>query len=260
MRVHLDYETRCELDLGKVGLKRYTSHPSFRVLMASWAIEDDPVSVVDMLDDDWDELLRLLYSPHVQWHAFNASFEDAVTQAAFGIEVPLERWHCTLVHAYGRGFAGKLGKVGAQMGFEQDKLKSAEGTRLIGQFSCPPFVEPWEDPDKWERFRDYCVQDVVAEREIWRFLARMPETRRERDLWVLDQKINRRGLPVDVDLATQAIALNARLVDEAFEEMKQITGLANPGSVSQLLGWLNTVGEAPLPNLQKATVEEALLK
>ena len=166
MRLHLDFETRCEADLKKVGLRNYVSHRTFEIALTSWALDDGLVGVREGFPclPDFDTL-----------HAFNAPFELACLER-YGVRVPREKVRCTMAHAYGRGFSGGLADVGAQVGIPEELQKMKEGSRLVSKF-CKPrrpskknpdtFWEPETAPDDWERFKQYNRLDVEAERAIW---------------------------------------------------------------------------------------------
>ena len=78
----------------------------------------------------------------------------------------------------------------------------------------------------------------------------------EWDLWYLDQRINERGIPVDVQMAEGALHIWHRELAEIKDELAQITGL---GKVTRgpFLQWLGING-CPLPNTQKETIQSAL--
>ena len=73
----------------------------------------------------------------------------------------------------------------------------------------------------------------------------------------MDQRINNRGVLVDMQMAQNAIALDAKVKSELSSRMKELTGLENPNSVQQLSRWLKDHG-ASLPSLGKKDVQEAL--
>jgi DNA polymerase bacteriophage-type len=263
-RVHLDFETRCELDLSTVGLARYVSHWSFEVLLTGVASGDSPAEVYPGF---WSGLHDLKRSDLWEVHAFNAPFEIAVCQTQ-GLVLPLTRWHCTKVRAHQLGFSGSLANIGAQVGLPIEERKRKDGTRLVNKF-CSPRRPSAKNPDRywtkatapedWAKFVDYCRQDVVAERAIRKRLdgwAGEDETDEERALWCLDQKINARGLPVDVDFCERAIEADRRFAEEATSRMQALTGL-NPGQTAALLAWCKEHGY-PHDNLQAATIDAFL--
>ena len=267
MRMHLDYETRSTVDLKTYGLERYAR--DCEIILASWAFEDGSTHQWDGLDLDNSApgtLIEAFRDSSVEIHAFNAPFERKVTSHQLGIDIPIERWHCTMAHAYSRGFSGGLAQVGEQMGIPEEVAKLREGRSLISRF-CTPRREslanrqlywlPEDDPEAWNLFRRYNHQDVEAERWIYRFLQQFPVTPEERALWILDQEINDRGLPVDIALAEHAQDFDEILRDKSLGTLETLTWLANPNSRDQLLDWLRRAG-TPLPDLQKATVADYL--
>lgn len=268
--MHLDFETYCDLDLRQVGLDLYSSHPSCEVLMAGWAIDDDPVQLWDATEDPEmpQQLYDLLMDPDVEIHAFNAQFERIILKRVLGVEPDIKRFRCTMVHAYMLSFTGDLADVGHQIGIDQDKQKIAEGKRLIGIFCKPQRVtknqplrrrDSLTDPDDWQRFCEYCVMDVVAEREIEYFLDQpqfaVPE--REWGFYALDQIINDRGLPIDRAFADKAYKMASRRKAILIDRMNAITLLQNSNSNDQILPWLKERGY-PYDDMKKDTVKKVL--
>ena len=154
---------------------------------------------------------------------------------------------------------------GAALQLPLQKLK--EGTALINYFCkpCKPTISnggrtrnlPRHAPEKWERFKAYAARDVETEREIYKRLQKLPVPEWERRVWALDARINERGVLVDQELVSAAIA-----VDDAFRtahmiELERLTGLENPNSVAQLKLWLEAVGVSA-DSLNKATVADLL--
>ena len=257
MRLHLDLETRCELDLVKVGARNYTRHPSFEILSAAVAFGRDSVYVYERLPD-----LPWLDYPI---HAFNAPFERECL-AGVGIKIPASQFRCTMYHAYCRGFSGGLAAVGAQVGIPQDKAKIAAGGRLIAKF-CKPRRPSRANPDlwwtketapeDWAQFLEYNRRDVEAEREIARVLDEWPLTEEEHNHWFWDQAVNDRGLPVDYRLAQKAAWECERWRVRYLDELATITGLENPNSRDQMLAWARGQGYTG-PDLRADTIREIL--
>ena len=249
--LHLDLETLGDLDLNRVGVARYTSHHSFQILLWAWSREDGPVEQSeDEPDIDWDEIIL---------HAYNAPFELACLRAV-GFEIPLENVRCTMAHAYSRGFSGTLADVGAQLGLPKDKAKLASGTRLITRFCCPTkagYVGREHDPKGWEEFREYNRQDVVAEREVLRRLNAWPWTEDDQRRWMLSERINRLGLPVDEALAWAAVEYVSTEEEEAGRRMEEMTGGLRPSQTGQLLEWCRARGY-PFDNLRADTIRAYL--
>lgn len=270
LKLFLDFETYCDLDLKKVGLDRYSAHPSCEVLMLAWGFEGEPVRIWCPAEGEKmpRDLRDALEDDSVELHAFNAQFERIIMNRVLGIVPNIRRWRCTMVLAYMHSFVGDLARVGQQIGIPLDKQKMAEGHRLMKMFSVPqkptskqPLkrFDSLSHPVEWEMFKEYCVRDVEAEMEIDDALDRdeYPIPRREWEFYALDQIINDRGLPVDMLFVERAISMSNRRKDELKRQMQKLTGLDNPNSGPQLLPWLQERGY-PFDDLRKDSVKKVL--
>jgi DNA polymerase len=262
LRVHLDFETRCAIDLRQHGLARYVAHPSFEVLLTAVAVGDAPVKLYRGFPRA--ELVAL--SELGTFHAFNARFEQAVCESQ-NLYLPDRQWHCTMVRAYQLGFSGGLAAVGAQLGLDEDKRKRADGSRLVAKFCSPRRAgrtrsDPWwtseNAPEDWERFELYCMQDVETERIIERALRFWagPESEYERRLWAMDCRIDRRGMPVDVPLISAALGAGTLIADGLDRRVREIAGLS-PAQTGKLLQWCQERGY-PGDALSAESIQEFL--
>jgi DNA polymerase len=265
--LHLDYETACDLDLTKVGLDRYSSHPSCRVLMAAYRIGDGQLQQWEQRDGRFPrELEEALLDPAVERWAFNAQFERVISRRVLKIRTPIAGWRCSMCLSYMHSFTGGLEEVGEQMGLPAEAQKQKEGKRLIRLFSMPQTTSrnrqnEWRnwitDPEDWQRFLDYNRQDVVTEEAVKRRLISYPVLDDEWSFYELDQLINDRGMPLDFAFVTNVIAMSQRRQTELTDEMREICGVKNPNSRDQILQWLGAHGY-PFGDLQKETVQKAL--
>ena len=178
------------------------------------------------------------------------------------IDIPIERWHCTMVHGFALGFSGGLGAQAQAVGVDQQKME--EGRKLIQRFSKPQpdnrKVRRWtrdNDPENWALFGAYCRQDVETERALQEFYDQYPLPDQVWADWELDQLINDRGLPVDRRLVDQALLYADETRKSLLDEIYDLTGLQNPNSNTQLLAWLQDHG-LDIDNLQAATVARKL--
>jgi DNA polymerase bacteriophage-type len=268
----LDFETASELDLKVAGLDRYVKHPSTRVLMAAYALDDGPVHLWEAHKGKFpteDTFGTWFDSTIVSW---NVPFEYNILKHVLKIDVPLEQFKDAMVWARHLSLPGKLENAGPAIGLPHDKLKSAEGKRLIAKF-CSPFhkggeetlfgiSEPrfhnWEDePRDWALFGEYCKQDVVTEREIFKICSHIPLPESEQRAWLLDQKINQTGIPVNRKFVEKALALALKAKETLVRQLKEMTQLANPNSRDQFLGWATKQGY-PYLSLGKNFVKAAL--
>lgn len=265
--LELDWESRSEVDLTKIGLDLYSSHPSTRILMGAYAIDGSDFRHWQAHKEPLPaDLAEALMDPGCEKWAFNAAFERVMTRKVLKLATPYKGWRCTQALAAMQSFDGNLDEVGKRVNLPADLVKDKDGKRLINMFSMPQKITKannleWFDwnthPEDWDRFCQYNVQDCVAERAIRKRLIKYSVPSFEWELYELDQIINDRGKPVSRAFAERAIDMAERRKAELTEEMRAITGLANPGSVSQLLPWLQDRGYR-FADLGKDTVKKEL--
>jgi DNA polymerase len=264
-RLHLDYETASELNLKKTGAYKYAADHSTRILMLGWAFDDEPVSLWEPHKGPIpDRLMEGLRNPEVNKYAYNAAFERLITRHCLGVEVPPEEWRCTMVESYYLGFAGKMDNVLKAIGLTP---KDDRGNRLINVFCTPApknHKADWYDhnnkPEEWQEFCEYCVQDVHVERQLWHWMQQFPEMLEwDRRQWVIDQEINDRGVPMDVDLALSAIEIWDKEKAILTDQLGEVTGLTKVTRVPFLEWMTNTFG-VELLNLTKDYLAAKLKK
>ena len=267
--ISIDLETRSGADISKTGSYKYLQDPDFRILLFGYRIDNGPVEVIDLTEVETlpANIVTILQNPYYVKHAYNAAFEWYALNRA-GYNTPIEQWQCTMVHAMYCGYAAGLAKTGESMQMEKDSRKQTTGTALIRYFCVPQkptrtfkkkYHDPEDDPERWELFKDYNRQDVVAESAILDRLCVFPVPEAEWNLWRMDIRMNALGVRVDNQLIDGALYINDISLGELAEEAHRITGLANPNSTQQLLAWLQEHG-CPIDNLQKLTIEETLQK
>ena len=281
--ITIDIETKSDKDISKCGIYAYTDAPYFDILLFAYSIDRQPVQVIDMANGEEipENVLAALVDENVIKRAFNVNFERvclskylrknypqyfqsySIDEDTVGDFLNPESWHCSMIHARTLGLPSSLAEVGKVLGIEQQKM--TEGKALI-KFFCvpydtvdgvPQFHNPKDYPDKWEIFKAYNKRDVEAELEIDRKLSRFPVPDFIWQEFYLDQEINDRGILVDMQLADKAICLDAEAKEELTTEMQRLTGVENPNSVYQLLGWLETQGYKS-DSLGKTQVQELI--
>lgn len=265
MKLHLDFETRSCADLKAVGLDNYAKDPTTDVWCAAWAFDDDEPQI-------WapgDSATHPFYYAHkhiidrVIVYAHNAAFELAIWN---NICVPRYGWpplapeqmRCTMAMAYAQALPGSLEKAAAAVGISQQK--DLAGGRLMLQMAKPRETDPlvwWDEPEKLQALYEYCRQDVRVERELEKRL--MPLSPDEQALWVLDQRINARGIQVDIKSIDAALALVTQEKTRLDKEMQDATGgfVSVCSEVKRIGDWLRLRG-LELPGLAKADVLDAL--
>src|SRR5215831_10705963 len=228
----LDFETRSQVDISEVGTFRYISHPSTCPLMLSWVFNKNPS--VNLWEPDLEPipspLHNALLNPSVIKVAFQVPFERGILREKLNLDIPIEQWFDVKVLARYLSFPGPLEKVGQYMGIPSEYMKlGEEGKKLIKMFSMPAKkggrVTLWgiEDdfynsrenkPEEWERFKTYCRQDTVTERYMFYSGIKTFLPPQEIRTWHLDQTINQRGMPANVEFAKNALTMALRSIDD----------------------------------------------
>lgn len=248
----LDFETRSTVDLKKAGLDVYARHPTTDVMCVGWAYGDEPVEVFDRetAQRGQYDLLNFVMDG-VTVIAHNAPFELAIWNE---VMVPRYGWPtlkpeqvvCTMAMAYAMALPGSLEKAAAAVGIDQQK--DMAGNRIMLQLAKPRAIKEdgtivwWNDPAKLEKLYAYCKQDVKVERELYKRLV--PLSDQERKIWLLDYRINQRGVAVDrqaVEAAIKIVEAEKRRLDKA---MRDVTGnsVVSCSAISQLTDWLRWKG------------------
>lgn len=263
----IDIETYSSVSIRDAGLYKYVQSGDFKVLLFAYSFDGEEPKIVDLEQGEHIPLdvQIALFSPEVIKHAYNAAFEWYCLSKHFQVRVQekwLSQWRCTMVHGLYCGLIGGLGKVGEALGLPADKQKDRIGSSLIQKFCVPDKsgrqVKPEQEPQKWQLFKKYCIQDVVTEMEVERRLSSFPVPDFVQAEWEQDMRVNAAGVRLDMDLAEGAIAFSDAETADLIAQAKELTGLSNPNSPAQLKTWLgNNLGEVPT-SLSKAAVEELL--
>lgn len=263
----IDTETWNEVVDIKAGTYQYAS--TCELMLTAWMPEGEEVQVWDRTQDPAipQPLLALLRDPEVTFVAHNAQFDRVVLH--YTLKMPLNpgRWQCSMAKAYSCSLPGSLEKLGAILGLGEDQAKARDGKRLVLKF-CKPAPKNHKvrrytrenSPEDWARFVDYCKQDVVALAEIWRRLPPWNYRGLELDLWRLDQRINDRGVQIDMELVRAAILAS----DREKARLKRVTQEESDGQVGSftqrdvLLNYINERYELGLEDLKTSTLETVL--
>ncbi len=283
----LDLETYSDVNLAKCGVYKYAESPAFEILLFGYAVDGGPVQVIDLAQGETipEEILDVLTDDTVTKWAFNANFERVCLSRyltdlgrsldPFHDQHPLSKkcarflnpagWKCSMVWSAYLGLPLSLEGVGAVLNLDNQKMK--EGRELIRYF-CVPCKEtktnggrtrnlPQHALDKWNLFKSYNKRDVEVEMAIQQRLQKYPVPEKVWEEYHLDQEINDRGIAIDLELAKQAVAMDAQSRKSLMAALKERTGLENPNSVLQMLDWLEQHG-MKTDSLGKKNVQELL--
>lgn len=273
----VDFETRSTVDLARCGVENYAEHPLTQASCLCWAFDDGPVFEADFLQTDAATDIchdfTGLYS-HVAKGglvvAHNARFELHIWRMMakrYGWpELRLEQIHCTMAMGRALALPGSLDKLSRalRLPFEKDR----DGHRLMLKL-CKPRKprkgEPedailWnEDPADLARQIEYCKQDVIVERAIYNTLPKL--TASEQEVWILDQRINDRGIFIDIPSVDYLELTVEREKKRLTSEIRQVSGggIKSAAALKDFHAWTSANG-LKLPDLRKGTIKKTLAR
>ena len=252
-----------------VGTAAYAEHPSTEILSAAYDLNDG--RGVQLWTPDMPppvELLNHVFSGRIvaAWHS---AFEFEIWRNV-GIRrhdwppLELDQMFDTMALALSHSWPGKLDKAAERAQVPQQKI--ADGKRLIRKFSVPrkptkgnpnKRLMPADDPVDWQKFNEYNIADVAAERDTGR--ACPPLTDYELKLWRLDQVINERGIAIDRDALRNCIGVVDRVLATNNAEMREITGgvVQSTDELAKLQTWLQARGYY-MHDMTKGSISHAL--
>lgn len=275
----IDFETRSTVDLKKCGVYVYAEDPSTEILCMAYSFDGEEPGLLTDLDLDSpadDEAKRRIYQ-HIsaggEIRAWNAMFERVIWGEIMSHlswpEPNLEQWHDTAAEAAAMALPRALDQCARVLGLKV--RKDDEGYKLMLKMCKPrkPTKEEkkqyagmdmpvlWHDsPADRERLGLYCCQDVRTEQAVAPRVRRL--STREREVYLLDQHINDRGVSLDVALVHAAQAIVEEGTRRANDELDELTaGAATVTTPEAIRKWMAAAG-VETENLQKATVRDLL--
>ena len=287
----IDIETFSDYDLKKCGVYKYAESPNAELLLFGYCLNNGPITVIDVAQGEKIPehiLLALSDDAIIKW-GYNASFERIFLSvwlkrnypeyfSSYSIDddtvnnyLDPSSWRCSLVWGAYMGLPLSLKGIGAVLKLDEQKM--SEGTDLIRYFCVPCKATksnggrtrnlPEHAPDKWATFVAYNKRDVEVEISIKEKLTNFPVPDFVWDEYHLDQEINDRGIGIDMQLVTNAIAFDERSKGELAKQMRDLTNLENPNSVVQVKQWLSdngletdTLGKKAVAELMKGAPED----
>lgn len=271
---HEDWETRSAADLRKTGVHKYCEHPSTFGWCLSWRIINTVTGRV---------VHRGMWVPHVTAEptallehkaaggivvghntGFERTFWNTVILRWFPHfpRLEIEQMNCTMARAAALALPQSLEIVG--MVLKTKAAKDMQGHALMMKMSSPRKINEdgsyvwWDADDLQTRLRQYCDADVNAECEID---ARLPQlSASETKVWHLDQRINDRGVQLDIPMIERAVAVREAAKRLANERMTVLTGgvVTKCSQTARLAAWITSRG-IPCKSVSKDHREELLL-
>lgn len=263
--VVLDFETASACDLLKSGAWRYSqdfstflTHVGFKVIVDH---QPRPTRVIwgaaiNKLDG---ELYELVCDPSVMFLAQNCSFEMGMWKEhmmPLGYpDIPIERWHDTMASAAMHSLPLGLDAMGKALNLQVQK--DMEGHRLMLKMCKPDKDGGWSHHTQENLHREaiYNVGDVDSQFEAYQVTGGLGPS--ERAVWVADQRINQRGILVDVPFVHACIDVLNQVRVPMTLEFRELTGGLNPTQREKILNWVNEQGVA-LGDMRKDTLDGML--
>jgi DNA polymerase len=261
----LDLETYSPVPITH-GTHRYAEEAE--ILLIAVASDDEPVAVWDCAQVPFDprERLQSLIDKADTVVIHNSHFDRTVLRHC-GVNIPVEKIRDTMVQALAHSLPGSLGTLCDVLGVPTDKAKDKAGKKLIHLFTKPRpknmklrRADSVSHPTEWNEFIEYARLDVDAMRDVYGRLPNWNNSRSERNLWRIDQRVNDRGIAIDLELAHAALRAFRRTSGTLAARAADLTG----GHVTRLtqgarfLQYLRDYHNFAPENLTKSTVAELL--
>ena len=280
LSVHLDFETRSMVDVKDTGPWRYSMDPSTIPLCLCFTVNngdvhtitfDDFSNTYDIFGDQYytqnmELISQLAQDENAIFKAHNSMFEYCIwnnilhKRYGFPALYDIKRWDCTAAKAASHALPRSLGQCALALRLNENKDET--GKRIMLQLSKPRKPSKTDssiwvnDPEKFKTLYEYCKQDVIVERAIDNAIPNL--NRQEKLIWELDQKINSRGVKIDI----KALNIALRFINEFKERLNSELKILTNGAVEKatetkrLTEYLRSL--IPIANLQKTTVDEWL--
>lgn len=258
--VVLDFETASSCDLKAAGAWRYAEDPTTEILCLAYQEAGREAGVWFPGDAPLAPLIQLWLDEDFAFIAHNAAFEKAIWRRVMvphfhWPDVPNARWHDTMAAAAYRALPLALER--ALTALRVPAKKDMEGRRLTLGLSKPRKDGSYERSEAaLARVGAYCIDDVLAEAALAQRLGPLPDA--EQQVWLLDQRINERGIRLDLPYIRACQDVVRRASEPLEAEFRGVTGGLKVTQAQALLGWANARG-AGLPNLQKDTLDAYFL-
>lgn len=264
---HLDFETASTTDLRTAGLYRYAEDPNTRVWGFSWQIGSGPILQWRPGYIDPTPLLdHVAQGGRVVAH--NAAFERTIWNKIIRRlkphwpEMTIAQQICTMARAQAVALPADLDRLSEVL--EQKNRKDVAGATIMKQLMRPRSIGKdgtivwWDEPAKIDRLMAYCDQDVRTEHETDTLIPQLSPY--EQELWYLDQRINERGIKVDVASCHRAVELVELSKRRANQRIKLLTqgAVEKTSQDARIIAWLKERG-IEVATIKKSEEDEIML-
>lgn len=236
--LNVDTETRSLVDLTKTGAHIYAAHPSTKLLVVSYSF--DGGKTIRRWETWRDttppaELLDALLDGYVDIEAWNANFERLIFRDVIGWDIDPERFHCTMIRARSMALPGSLDLCARALDMP---VKKGDGAMMLRW--CAPLKDgSWaDDPAEYATLCAYCDDDVRTEAGLSSVLR--PLSPDERADYAVNERVNDRGLLIDVSLAKAAQKYAKDELQDICERLNTLTQgvVTSPKQHQRVKAWL----------------------
>jgi DNA polymerase len=310
-KIIIDFETRSTVDLKKIGMYRYSKHPTTEAICMGLKVDDHPTAIwvnpkfLKMMSIPYQLPLLPQDPKNINWsqyimEAHNSGFERCIWENIMVPQynwpkVPLEQWRCIAARCSASALPRGLDK--ACKALNLDTLKDEKGHRLMLTMCKPrnarkPEKIRWlkeyetrhgipnkrakdystsyldwaesqmgmlwhEEPEKLVQECEYCIQDVESEYAVSQAVRELD--RKEQEIWFIDQRINDRGVPIDIETVNAVIDIIGDYEQKLLDEISELTDgqITSPRQRDASLEWLKGQG-IHLPDMKAETIESFL--
>lgn len=239
----IDFETRSEMDVSKVGSHRYLTDSSTEMIMVSYAFNDEPTQVAEFSLPD--RVAEAIENPKILKVAHNAEFDMGVCKYLCGLEIRYEDWFDTAYQASYYGYPRALKNLAIMLNTKrkasQEELmmfsipvqrKSDKKDTLFSLGDETVYNTKETHPVQWEAFRQYAICDVDVMRDCFRLMAPLPAI--EIFSMRVTFEMNFNGVPLDLKFAKQISDMEKDYRETAGRIALEKYGISNLRSVPQV--------------------------
>lgn len=266
--VLIDFETASQCDLKKAGAARYAEDVTTEILCLGYTIDGEKP---DLLTPDelsfgacatgrHARFRQAVEDPGVIFIAHNVFFEKMIWRWLMTVlgwpDLAPERWHDTMAVCAMKGLPLKLERAAQVLRLPTQKdTAGTAATLALGRTNKAGFYVRTEE--KLQRVYAYCRDgDVPAELELHRAVRGLGAA--ERQVWLMDQEINERGVRLDMPYVRAAKKICADASRPLLAEFQKLTGIEKLAS-PKFKDWLVEAG-CPFPRDEDGKLDTSLDK
>jgi len=268
---HCDFETKSACDIKSAGARRYAEDPSTEVICLSYQLGDGPVLRWRPGQPEPQDLLDHLAKGGTLG-AHNSSFERFCFNIVLPRQCPdidwpvisVEQCDCTMIRGLALSFPASLDQLGEVLRLKIQKDKA--GAALMKQMCKPRKARKGEDKEAtlWIdddasmlRLQEYCDIDVLTENAAGKKL--LPLSPYERKLWHLTERMNDRGVRLDLRSARKLMAIAKIVIADGDARMAVVTKGAVTActQATALAEWIRSHG-IPCESVGKDEIDDVL--